>query len=248
MRKIFIADAHLRHEGDENYRFLMEFLAGLPGNTDTLYILGDLFEFWIGYRKVPFTHYLPVLERLRELTENGVGIVFFEGNHDFHMGPFFTETLGARVYPGPAVVVIDGKRVYLCHGDEVNRRDYPYRLLRFIFHNRLTKAATHVVPPAVPSWIADRLSRKSRKQHVQREKKWDYPAILRAFAAERFREGCDVVVSGHFHTPFLDDADGKVLLSLGDWITHYTFGEWKDGVLSLRSYRDRESADDGFNL
>ncbi|MRR35913.1 UDP-2,3-diacylglucosamine diphosphatase, partial [bacterium] len=104
MRAIFIADAHLRHEGDQNYRLLMEFLAGLRGAVDTLFILGDLFEFWIGYETVPFTHYLPILDRLKELAESGTEIVYLEGNHDFHMGPFFTETLGARVYPGPAII------------------------------------------------------------------------------------------------------------------------------------------------
>lgn len=237
MRAIFIADAHLRHEADENYRLLMEFLAELRGKIDTLYILGDLFEFWIGYRTVPFTHYLPILERLRELAASGVAIVYLEGNHDFHMGPFFSETLGARLHPGPTVAEIEGKRVYLCHGDEVNRRDYPYRLLRFILHSPLTKAATRVVPPAVASWIAERMSRQSRSNHGSRQNRWDYPALLRAFAAERFREGVDVVVSGHFHTPFLDASDGKTLLSLGDWLTHYTYGEWRDGVVSLQRYR-----------
>ncbi|RNC73351.1 MAG: UDP-2,3-diacylglucosamine diphosphatase [Desulfuromonadales bacterium] len=237
MRAIFIADAHLRHEEDDNYRILMKFLAELQGATDTLYILGDLFEFWIGYEKVPFTHYLPILERLRELKESGVGIVYFEGNHDFHMGPFFTETLGARVHAGPAVIEIEGKRFYLCHGDQVNRKDYGYRLLRFILHSSLTRAASALVPPAFVSWIAEQMSHGSKKNHGRRKMRWDYPAMLRAFAAQRFREGCDTVVSGHFHIPFLDTAEGNTLLSLGDWLTHYTYGELRDGVLSLKTYR-----------
>lgn len=237
MRAIFIADAHLRQPGDQNYRLLMEFLAGLRGNVDTLYILGDLFEFWIGYDPVPFTHYLPLLDRLRELVDSGVRIEYFEGNHDFHMGPFFTETLRATVHPGPAVIDIQGERFYLCHGDEVNRKDYPYRLLRFILHSSLTRAATRIVPPAVTCRIAVGMSRESRKNHGRRRHRWDYAAILRTFAAERFREGCRAVVAGHFHQPFIDrNNDGTVLLSLGDWLTHYTYGEWSDGTLSLKTY------------
>lgn len=99
MRAIFIADAHLRHEGDENYRLLVEFLTELRGTVDTLFILGDLFEFWIGYETVPFTHYLPILKKLQELAENGTEIVYLEGNHDFHMGPFFTKTLAPGSIP-----------------------------------------------------------------------------------------------------------------------------------------------------
>lgn len=239
MRKVFIADAHLKQAGDENYRKLLDFLVGLRGDTETLFILGDLFEFWIGYRRVPFSHYLPVLEELRQLRLHGVNIVYFEGNHDFHMGPFFEETLAARVYPGPATIELDGKRVYLCHGDQINRRDYGYRLLRLMLHNPLTRLLTHVVPPAVASLIAERMSRQSRRNHGRRRVRWDYAAIMREFAAERFREGCDAVVTGHFHIPLLEDSkdgSGRQLLSLGDWITHFTYGEWENGALSLKTY------------
>ena len=160
MRKVFIADAHLRLPGDDNYRTLLRFLAELPGSTDTLYILGDLFEFWIGYQQVAFSQYLPLLDALLALRRAGVEIVYFEGNHDFHMGPYFTHTLGARVYRGPAVLEVEGKRVYLCHGDEINRRDYAYRMLRLLLHSPLTSALTRVVPPRCASAIADRLGRK----------------------------------------------------------------------------------------
>jgi UDP-2,3-diacylglucosamine hydrolase len=241
MRKIFIADAHLLKETDENFRTLLEFLAGLPGNTDTLFIMGDLFEFWIGgYRDVPFTHYFPVLDQLRQLRDEGVEIVYFEGNHDFHMGPFFVETLGARVFRGPAEIDLDGKKVYLCHGDQINTADYSYRLLRFLFHNRLTKAIVPLVPPALPIYIAERLGRKSKKGHQRNRSRWDYQTILREFAAARFREGYDAVVAGHFHIPLLErTADGRerTLLSLGDWISHYSYGEWSNGEFSLKTYR-----------
>lgn len=239
MRKIFIADAHLRSENDKNYRLLMEFLDGLRGNTDTLYILGDLFEFWIGYREVPFTHYLPILEQLGKLRESGIDIVYFEGNHDFHMGPFFTKTLRATVHGGPATLDIEGKKVFLCHGDEINRLDYGYRLLRLVFHSGLTRALTHIVPPGISSWIAERMGKRSKKSHGTRSTRWNYPAILREFAVERFRSGYDVVISGHFHIPLLEsfgEGEGKILLSLGDWLTHFSYGEWEDGKLSLKTY------------
>ncbi|HTG81831.1 MAG TPA: UDP-2,3-diacylglucosamine diphosphatase [Geobacteraceae bacterium] len=238
MRKVFIADAHLRNSGDENCRKLLSFLAGLQGNTETLFILGDLFEFWIGSRQGPFPHYLPVLERLRELSTSGTELVYFEGNHDFHMGPFFTETLKARVYRGPATIDLDGKRIYLCHGDQINRRDVGYLLLRFVLHNALTAVVARLVPVSVVSAIADRMSRLSRKKHNHRQVKWDYVAILRDFAASRFREGCDAVITGHFHTPLLEKSPNgeRTLLSLGDWITHFSYGEWRDGELSLKKF------------
>ncbi len=240
MRKVFIADAHLRNPDDENYRKLLHFLAGLQGTTETLFILGDLFEFWIGYRRVPFTHYFPVLEQLRQLAGSGTEIVYFEGNHDFHMGPFFTETLKATVHRGPAIINLDGKRVYLCHGDQMNSRDIGYRLLRFALHNPLSGALAPIVPVGAVSRIAVWMSRASRQSHQARKMKWDYQAILRKFAADRFNEGCDTVITGHFHLPLLEKTTNggeRTLLSLGDWITHFSYGELVDGEVSLKTYR-----------
>ena len=240
MRKVFIADAHLGKPEDENYRKLLLFFAGLRGTTETLFILGDLFEFWIGYRRVPFTHYFPVLEQLRELAGSGTKIIYFEGNHDFHMGPFFKETLQATVLKGPARIELDGKKVYLCHGDQVNRRDFGYRLLRFILHNPLSGALVPVIPVGAASRIAVWMSRASRQNRQLRTAKRNYLAILRQFAAARFREGCDTVITGHFHLPLLEkttDGGERTLLSLGDWITHFSYGEWVDGELSLKTFQ-----------
>ena len=236
MRKVFIADAHLRNPEDENYRKLLLFLAGLKGTTETLYILGDLFEFWIGYRKVPFTHYFPVLEQLRQLAESGIRIVFFEGNHDFHMGPFFSETLKATIYRGPAAIDIDGKRVYLCHGDQINSRDYGYRLLRFAMHNPFSGALVPIIPPAAVSQVAVWMALASKPKRRKMTPSPDCRAMLREFAAARFGEGCDIMITGHFHLPLLERTTGGTLLSLGDWISQYSYAEWVDGELSLKTY------------
>ena len=240
MRKVFIADAHLRNPEDENYRKMLLFLAGLRGTTETLFILGDLFEFWIGYRRVPFAHYFPVLEQLRHIAESGIDIVYFEGNHDFHMGPYFKEILKATIYRGPAIINLDGKRVYLCHGDQINSRDIGYRLLRFVMHNPLSGALVPVIPAGAVSSLAVRMSRASKQIRQVRKTRWDGLTILRQFAVARFNEGCNIVITGHFHLPLLEkttDGGERTLLSLGDWITHFSYGEWADGELSLKTFR-----------
>ena len=89
--------------------------------------------------KNTFPHYLPVLDSLQKLVKSGVEIVYFEGNHDFHLGKFFSETLRATIYTNPAILDLDGKHVYVCHGDQINIQDYGYRLLRFLLHSRTTK-------------------------------------------------------------------------------------------------------------
>jgi UDP-2,3-diacylglucosamine hydrolase len=240
MRKVFIADAHLGKPGDFNYRTLLKFLEGLKGNTETLFILGDLFEFWIGYRNIPFTHYLPALAILKELRDSGTHIIYLEGNHDFHMGPFFEKTLKAEIYPGPVILSINGKKVYLCHGDQVLQNDHGYRAFRFLLHNPLTKILFPLVPYRLTSVIARHLSHQSMENHDERNRKWDYVTILKDFASTRFESGCDAVITAHFHFPFTDrsgaDKDEKVLFCLGDWKTQFSYGEWIDGSPTLKKY------------
>jgi UDP-2,3-diacylglucosamine hydrolase len=129
--------------------------------------------------------------------------------------------------------------VYLCHGDEINRADIGYRLLRFVMHNALAGAMVPIIPVKLITRIADRMGRMSKRGHRQHQQKWDYMAILREFAAARFREGCDVVISGHFHTPLLEKTANlgeRTLLSLGDWITQFSYGEWTNGEIALKKY------------
>jgi len=238
MKNIFIADAHLRQPNDDNYQLLLHFLSEIRGKAKKLFILGDLFEFWIGYNEKNFPHYFPLLDSLVKLAESGVEIVYFEGNHDFHLGKFFSENLRATIYTEPAIVEIDGKQVYVCHGDLINSRDYGYRLFRFLLHNPVTKALFPLFPAALVFRIANNLSNRSKKHHQKRNIKKDYDRMLRKFADNQFRNGCDAVVTAHFHYPHLSVAEnGNTLLSLGDWITQFTYGEFSAEKFSLHRYR-----------
>lgn len=239
MRTIFIADAHLQHESDPCFRAMLRFLDELRGNTETLYIMGDFFEFWLGYPEVPFTQYLSVLEALRSLRQSGTTIFYFEGNHDFHMGPFFTETLGAKVFPGPATLDIAGKLTYLCHGDQANPSDIPYRLLRLVFHSSFTRWLTHVVPPWVACAIAERMGRKGREHLHLKGENPVFRKILEKHAADQFAKGHDQVIAGHFHIPFTASFPGtpvKKLVSLGAWAAGLHYAELVGDEILLKNY------------
>lgn len=239
MRAIFLADAHLRRPEERNYQALQEFLAGLEGRADLLVILGDLFEFLIGYPVRKFPHYLPVLDSLLRVRERGTRLVYCEGNHDFHLGSFFTGTLGAEVHPGPAVLDLDGKRVHICHGDQINRSELPVRLLRALLHGPLVRGLIPVVPARVACTIAERLGRRSAARRAKKKRRTDTRAMLiREYAAARFAEGCSAVITGHFHLPFQESSpdDARTLVSLGEWISRYSYAEYRDGIFTLTSY------------
>ena len=130
MKDIFLADAHLLNPADSNYQRLLHFLDSQGEEIRTLYLLGDIFEFWVGYRSAVFSSYVPLLEALRRLRRQGVEIVYVEGNHDFHLGPYFKEELGCRILPDGGSITIDGLKVYIGHGDLVDQEDKGYCLLR----------------------------------------------------------------------------------------------------------------------
>lgn len=237
MRAIFIADAHLGKPADYNYRLLLEFLGELPGRTEMLVIAGDFFEFWLGDSAEPFPHYQPVLAALAGLVRGGIKLVFLEGNHDFHLQKYFSETFQADVFPEATTLTLDGKKFFVCHGDLINLDDYGYRALRLLFRNPLTRLLARSLPAAVPAWIAARLGNHSKGKHKAAAAKWDAQRLIRTFAATRFAAGFDVVVTAHYHRPFMEESAGKHLLALGDWITQFSYGEWRDGELSLRTYQ-----------
>jgi UDP-2,3-diacylglucosamine hydrolase len=240
MRRVFIADAHLRNPTDENYRHLLRFFSELKGSTESLFILGDLFEFWVGYQEAVFPHYYPVLRGLQELQDAGTEIVYFEGNHDFHLGRFFTETLHASIYPGPAILTLDGRRIYVCHGDQINSSDHGYLMLRRLLRSRAIRILFPLIPSAIVARIAKHLSRRSKRKHGERNTKWNFEALLSNFAELRFRDSCDAVITAHYHYPLLSTSKNgrdKTLLSIGDWITQYSYGEMIEGKLSLHRYR-----------
>ncbi|QWV94016.1 UDP-2,3-diacylglucosamine diphosphatase [Geomonas oryzisoli] len=236
MRKIFIADAHLRSPQDRNYRTLVRFLDTLPADTDTLYLLGDIFEFWIGNPRPVYGHYGEIVDCLKRVRERGVRIVYFEGNHDFHLGGFFKEQLQAEVHPDGTELEIEGKKICLCHGDQVNRGDHRYLALRSLLHGPLVQALVPVFPRRLADRIAAAMSRNSSGQHAARRQRWDYPAILENFARERFAAGCDMVVTGHFHLPMEIREGDRVFISLGDWITHYSYAQWTEAGLTLERF------------
>ncbi|MBN1571867.1 MAG: UDP-2,3-diacylglucosamine diphosphatase [Deltaproteobacteria bacterium] len=224
----FITDSHLTSPDDENYSALLFFLDVLKAEREAtpgpliLVILGDLFDFWVGYRSLVPKRYEKVIDRLFDLSRNGVDIRYTEGNHDFFMGPIFTDRIGASVYSRPWDMETQGLRIYIAHGDQVNRKDYGYRLLRCFLRNPLFRIIRRCTPNFVIEMIAKKMSRASRAYTERKED--DHEEIAWEFANVRFREGYDAVVIGHFHERKLKrtDLSGRERL-------YVNVGLWMDG-------------------
>ena len=234
MRTIFLSDAHLRDPGDENYRRLLDFL-NRQEDLDALFLLGDIFEFWLGYRHVVFANYVPLLETLQRLTDNGTRLFFVEGNHDFNLGLYFSERLNCTVIPEQLLLEWDSQQILVCHGDLLNP-DPRYRRLRAFWRSWPVRALARVIHPDLVWAFAIWLSNKSHK-HKPDNNHQDPTPQLQKFSEQQDHAACRVIICGHYHHPVETVHHEIKLIALGDWINQFSYAEMQNGEITLKTLR-----------
>ncbi len=238
MRAIFIADAHLRHPDDDNYKNLLKFLEQEQGNLDALFLLGDIFEFWIGYRSIVFSEHLPLLSRLQQLSNSGCRLYYVEGNHDFNLGSFFTETLKCTVIPNQEIVTFGQQKIFICHGDLANPEAKGYLRLRAFWRSGLIRFISKIVPPDSAWRFGNFLCDLSRKKKRQQQ---DPSAVVIPYAKKSLALGADSFVCGHFHYPLQKNIEEGRVTVLGDWVKQFSFLEVIDDSYELKSFQPFEA-------
>jgi len=242
---LFISDVHLGSEPHESDRstILRKFLATLRGDrVSDLYILGDLFDFWFEYRSAIFSANFRVLRTLAELRDRGVRLHYVVGNHDFWAGGFFESTLGSVVYREPVTTEMDGVKVFLCHGDGLNRHDYGYRFFKTVARWKPAVTLFRAIHPDVALKLGRAVSGLSRQLvNAETPGRLREAESIRQHALSRLRnDNVDVVVAGHCHIPTDESIEvaGKTkrYINLGDWLTHFTYAELAEGRFALKSF------------
>ncbi|MBI5892958.1 MAG: UDP-2,3-diacylglucosamine diphosphatase [Deltaproteobacteria bacterium] len=237
MKAVFISDAHLKNPCDKNYQIILNFLDNLK-DVNLLVILGDLFDFWNGRNKIAHKHHKPILDKLLKLKNSGAKIIYLEGNHDFFMGRIFTETLNADVYSDSAEITFDNKKIFLAHGDMVNKKDYGYRILRYFLRSWLMRIVFYILPSTMVWQIANAMSKGSR-QYLAKGVKYDEMFI--DYARDKWKQGYDAVMLGHAHSPKIfkqaDNDSEKFYINPGDWISHFTCIVYEDKKFSMENFK-----------
>ncbi len=234
---IFVADTHIKSMDDAVTVKFIGFLDQIKGSTKTLYILGDLFDFWFGgARTSPFMYelYKPVIDKLKELADAGVQIVYFEGNHDFFMGDIFTGRLRAKVYPSGAKLDVDGKIFSLSHGDTINRKDTLYILWRRVIRSPFMYWLMNALPPERLLSIAKALSSKSRNHSGDRASLEE--KVLDGYINDNNNDGAFAVIFAHTHSPVLEERGKKICVNPGAFSDNGSYARFKNGSFSLENY------------
>jgi UDP-2,3-diacylglucosamine hydrolase len=238
MTSYFISDVHLglgdRAKERQKEDTLLGFLDHALPTAGALCIVGDLFDFWFEYRTVIPKGFHRTLTALQRYTDAGVPVHYVAGNHDFWMGDFFSQELGMQVYRDPVELSLGGKRIYLHHGDGLARNDLGYRLIKPILRNAWSIRLYRWLHPDIGVPLARGSSQSSREYTSGKE--FGEGEGMAAFAAARIREGVDIVVMGHRHTPEIVAMEGGTYVNLGDWITHRSYGSLTGGVMTLERW------------
>jgi UDP-2,3-diacylglucosamine hydrolase len=234
----FISDAHLGTdpaplEAEREAR-LHRFLGSLPGRAESLYVVGDLFDFWFEYRTAIPRRYFDTLTVLRRVRESGVRVVYLAGNHDFWLGPFLRDELGVETREGALDLTIQGRRIWVHHGDGLIGGDLGYRILRRVIRHPLSIRAYGLIHPDLGIPLAHWASRLSRRSRAGRP--LDAARLLREIAAPRFAEGFDAVLIGHFHFVHEHREDGRDFFVLGDWIESFAYAVLEAGRFRLETW------------
>ena len=220
MATLFISDLHLDPERPEITELFARFVGGEAREADALYILGDLFEAWVGDDDPSATGAL-VADTLRALHESGVPVHFMRGNRDFLLGGDYARRAGMTILPDPAVVVLYGQPVLLTHGDLLCTDDTAYQAFRAETRDPAWQARFLAQP--LPARLAfaqqARAASKAHQGGLQAEGTMEtITDVAPATVEETFaRYGLDRMIHGHTHRPAVHETDGGTRIVLGDW-------------------------------
>ena len=239
MSLFVISDLHIWGAEDPIYRSLLSLIQNKMGAGDILVLAGDLFDLFVGNKKIFRDRYAEFFSVVALAGERGVTIHYIEGNHDFLLRQAFRGLKNFHLYSQEFQLDINGKKFFFAHGDLVDRRDYGYRLLRGFFRSILMQFIVYWVPG---DWL-DRFGRmSSRRSRAEKpilpldlplEKREYLRTIFRSYAAERLAEGNDFVVLGHCHD--LDEMSFKIGDRAGQYVNvgyprvHGSFLSWLPG-------------------
>lgn len=253
MRKniYILSDAHLGslaiEHGRTQERRLVRFLDNIKDKAAAIYLLGDMFDFWFEYHNVVPKGFTRFLGKLSELTDMGVEVHFFTGNHDIWAFGYLEEECGVVLHTKPETVDIYGKVFYLAHGDGLGDYDPKFNFIRRVFHNRLCQRLFAAIHPRWGVAFGLEWARRSRLKRADgKESPYqgeDKEALVR-FAKKYMQShrNIDYFIFGHRHIELDLMLSRKTrMMIIGDWIWQYTYVVYDGEHIFLEEYVEGES-------
>ena len=251
----FISDLHLGapslEQSQQRERKVVDFLKSIEDDCATLYIVGDLFDYWFEYKRVVPRGHTRLLGTLANMADKGMQLHVFTGNHDLWMTDYLEEELGATVHHQPLRIQLGKGQFYIAHGDGLGPGDLKYKMIKRIFTNPVCQWLYRRLHPNFGVGFAARMSRASRNSQSDDDHAFlgDKERQLQHSLSVLENENIDFFIYGHRHhlkdLPITRERkDGTKIDSryvvLGDWISIDSFAKWDGTTLTTSTYSPKQ--------
>lgn len=228
MTTLFISDLHLEADRPDIGQQFLQFMQTEANEADDLYILGDLFEAWVGDDD-PNTHYFSIKRALRKLVDGGIPVYFMHGNRDFMIGKDFANETGVKILKDPYKTTMYGRSTLLSHGDILCIDDVQYQRVRNMVRDPDWQASMRSKPLKERLRIAKEARRQSMEQTIN--KSLEIMDVNEDEVKRVIREhNVDVLLHGHTHRPDVHTVDlgnrTAKRIVLGDWYDQGSVVRW----------------------
>ncbi len=239
----FASDFHLGVPTEaaslEREKRIIRFLEECSVDAQTIFLVGDLFDFWFEYKNTIPKGFSRFIGKLSSLSDQGIEIVIFTGNHDMWMKGYFVNELSAKVIHDPIQLFINETKIFIGHGDGLGPGDHSYKFLKRVFRNPFLQWCFNWLHPNVGISIANFWSRKSRAQANDRKEEFlGESEYLWTFAKEKEKEEHhDCYIFGHRHLPIdVEVGEHSRYLNLGEWLNYNTYVEFDGQQFELKTF------------
>lgn len=234
MRCLFVSDAHYPKS-----EALIGFLLDIYEKFDTIYILGDLFEFYYGYDNFLYNHHIKLINTIKLISKK-TRTVLFEGNHEYNLKNI-RKFVEVEVVESSLNLTMDGLRIHMEHGDTVDKKDKAYRLFRATLKNPITLKLIDKMNPLLLFKLSKKTARFS-KMRLKNKKNRHTEIAFETFAEKKIEEGFDVVILGHTHIPLIKKIDSGLYINSGDFFETFSYITYATGEgFNLKYWQEKKN-------
>jgi UDP-2,3-diacylglucosamine hydrolase len=247
-KKIYFAsDFHLGmpdfERSLEREKSIVSWLNAISNDASAVYLLGDVFDFWFEYKTVVPKGFVRFLGAISQLTDAGIPVYLFPGNHDLWVGKYLETECGAIVVKGALTIELGNEICYLHHGDGLGPGDVGYKWLKRVFLSKIAQKAFAVIHPGIGVAFAQKLSKKSRLAQNPKEDNYlgDSKEYLTQFC-KQYLLNCKTqkpkyFIFGHRHLVLdIDLGEGVRYINLGEWLHGSQYAEYDGVELRLKDW------------
>jgi len=222
----------------EREKKVVKWLNSVVPDAKEIYLLGDIFDFWWEYKLVVPRGFTRFLGTVSEITDSGIPVHFFTGNHDMWVGDYLSGECGMTIHKSPITTQFDGKNFHLAHGEGLGTKSAGYKMLLSIFRNKPLQAMYSALHPSIGvgighSWsLNSRLGKGIMLEFLGEEKE----DLIRYARSVLEKDKIDYFIFGHRHLAMIYkmEPEGEIVF-LGDWIKNGSYAEWDGNTLTFKT-------------